>query len=477
MRRTKIICTLGPASNSEEMIEKLLRAGMNVMRLNFSHGNHKDHKKLIERFRKVRDELGVPAAVLLDTKGPEIRLKSFENGSAEIVAGSTFTLTSEDVVGNSEMASITWAPFPGYLHEGDRIVIDDGRIVLQVRQANRKKAVCDVITGGVLKDKKSVNVPNVDLPMEYLSDADREDLLFGIKQEVDFVAASFVRSGDDVREIRAFLRANGGRNIKVISKIENSEGVRNFDEILSLSDGIMVARGDLGVEVPFAELPGLQKQFIHRCYSAGKMVITATQMLESMITNPTPTRAEITDVANAVFDGTSAVMLSGESAVGAYPEEAVKTLVEICTQAENDAFRMKMYKALTFIKGDKEDITNAVCDAACITAHDLSCAAIIAITQSGGTARNVSKYRPQTPIIAATPEKRTYHQLSLSWGVIPVMTKYQRTSDELLSHAVDCAKKNGYVTNGDCVVTVAGIPLATTGSTNLLKVQIVGEKN
>ncbi len=477
MRRTKIICTLGPASSSEEMIEKLLKAGMNVMRLNFSHGEHKDHKKTIEKFRKVRDDLGVPAAVLLDTKGPEIRLKNFENGSAEIISGTTFTLTSEDVIGNSEMASVSWKPFPQYLHEGDRIVIDDGRIVLKVRESNKIRAVCDVVTGGVLKDKKSVNVPNVSLPMEYLSDADREDLLFGIKQEVDFVAASFVRCADDVREMRAFLRANGGRNIKVISKIENSEGVRNFDEILALSDGIMVARGDLGVEVPFEELPGLQKHFIHSCYSAGKVVITATQMLESMITNPTPTRAEITDVANAVFDGTSAVMLSGESAVGAYPEEAVKTLARIATQAENDAFRMKMYKALAFNKGDKHDITNAVCDAACITAKDLSSAAIIAVTQLGGTARNVSKYRPETPIIAATPEKRTYHQLALSWGVLPVMTKYQRTSDDLLNHAVECAKKMGYVKDGDCVVTVAGIPLATTGSTNLLKVQIVGEKN
>ncbi len=477
MRRTKIICTLGPASSSEEMIEKLLKAGMNVMRLNFSHGEHKEHKKTIEKFRKVRDELGVPAAVLLDTKGPEIRLKSFENGSAEILTGGTFTLTSEDVIGNSEQASVSWAPFPAYLHEGDRIVIDDGRIVLKVREANKKRAVCDVVNGGTLKDKKSVNVPNVSLPMEYLSDADREDLLFGIKQEVDFVAASFVRCADDVREMRAFLRANGGRNIKVISKIENSEGVRNFDEILALSDGIMVARGDLGVEVDFEKLPGLQKQFIHSCYSAGKVVITATQMLESMITNPTPTRAEITDVANAVFDGTSAVMLSGESAVGAYPEEAVKTLAQIATQAENDAFRMKMYKTLAFQKGEKDDITNAVCDAACITARDLSAAAIIAVTQLGGTARNVSKYRPETPIIAATPEKRTYHQLSLSWGVFPVMTKYQRTSDDLLNHAVACAKKTDIVEDGDCVVTVAGIPLATTGSTNLLKVQIVGEKN
>lgn len=477
MRRTKIICTLGPASSSEEMIEKLLKAGMNVMRLNFSHGEHKEHKKTIEKFRKVRDELGVPAAVLLDTKGPEIRLKSFENGSAEIVTGGTFTLTSEDVIGNSEQASVSWAPFPAYLHEGDRIVIDDGRIVLKVREANKKRAVCDVVNGGTLKDKKSVNVPNVSLPMEYLSDADREDLLFGIKQEVDFVAASFVRCADDVREMRAFLRANGGRNIKVISKIENSEGVRNFDEILALSDGIMVARGDLGVEVDFEKLPGLQKHFIHSCYGAGKVVITATQMLESMITNPTPTRAEITDVANAVFDGTSAVMLSGESAVGAYPEEAVKTLAQIATQAENDAFRMKMYKTLAFQKGEKDDITNAVCDAACITARDLSAAAIIAVTQLGGTARNVSKYRPETPIIAATPEKRTYHQLSLSWGVFPVMTKYQRTSDDLLNHAVACAKKTDIVEDGDCVVTVAGIPLATTGSTNLLKVQIVGEKN
>lgn len=471
MRKTKLVCTLGPASSSSAMIEKLLKAGLNVMRLNFSHGDYGSHSRLIETFRKVRDRLGYSAAVLLDTKGPEIRLGDFKYDGVTVDEGDDFMLTTDDIVGNGSKAHISWEGLPKCLKAGDRILIDDGKIVMQVLSCTDKEIHCEVLHGGVIKNKKSVNVPGVSLPMPYMSDRDREDLLFGIENDVDFIAASFVRRADDVKQLRSFLVENGGENIKIISKIENIEGVENFDEILAVSDGIMVARGDLGVEVDFRKLPGLQKRFIRSCYSAGKMVITATQMLESMINSPTPTRAEITDVANAVFDGTSAVMLSGESAVGRYPEEAVRALATITEQAEEDAFKMGVFRNVTFTR-DAADITNAICDAACITAKDISAAAIVAVTQSGGTARNVSKFRPATPIIASTPIPKTFHQLALSWGVQPMLTEYQNTSDALLDNAVSNSVTAGLVDEGERVVIVAGIPLATTGSTNLLKVQV-----
>lgn len=472
MRRTKIVCTLGPASDSEEMIERLLLAGMNVMRLNFSHGTYESHAQTIERFRKVRDSLGVPAAVLLDTKGPEIRLGEFKDGSAHIKEGDEFTLTTaKDVKGSEKEASVSWDGLPKVLHGGEKLLIDDGKIALRVIKSDGVRVMCRVENGGKLKNRKSVNVPGVSLPMVYLSEKDKQDILFGIEHKVDFIAASFVRRAGDVNVLRKFLNENGGNSIKIISKIESIEGVENFDDILAVSDGIMVARGDLGVEVDYRQLPGLQKRFIHSCYSAGKMVITATQMLDSMITSPVPTRAEITDVANAVFDGTSAVMLSGESAVGQYPEEAVRALAAITEQAEKDAIEMGQFKKWKFAL-DASDTTNAICDAACITAKDLSAAAIVAVTQSGGSARNVSKFRPVTPIIAATPEKQTFHQLALSWGVFPLLTEYQQTSDDLLTHAVNRAVESGMIMSGDRVVIVAGIPLATVGSTNLVKIQI-----
>ncbi len=471
MRRTKIICTLGPTSTNEKTLAKMLRAGMNVARLNFSHGTHEEHRKNIALFRSVRDKLKLPAAVMLDTKGPEIRLGKVEDGVV-LKSGQDFTFTTRDVVGNSHEASITYKDLPRQLTRGDHLLIDDGRISLEVVSTDDENIVCRVIDGGHISTHKGVNVPNVALDMPYLSPSDEADLLFGIEEKVDFVSASFVRSKDDVIAMRKFLDYNGGHDIKIIAKIENIQGVNNFDEILHYSDGIMVARGDMGVEVEYEKLPGIQKRFIRKCYLAGKMVICATQMLESMIHSTTPTRAEITDVANAVFDGTSAVMLSGETAMGDHPALVVRVMATIAEQAELDAIELGAYRGLIH-ENDENDTTNALCDAACTTARDLSAKAIIAVTKSGHTARRVSKYRPSQFIIAATPEEKTFHQLSLSWGVFPVLSKCQSDTDSLFRHAIDCAKQIDLVSPGDCVVITAGVPLNTSGSTNIIKVQIV----
>lgn len=475
MRKTKIVCTLGPASSNPEVIEQMLRGGMNVARLNFSHGTHEQHKKTIATFRQVRDQLGLSAAVLLDTRGPEIRLRDFEDGKVTLQDGDLFSLVSENIMGNSERVSITYKKLPEELNVGNKVLIDDGHIELCVEEIKLGEVVCRVVRGGVVSNHKGVNIPYVHLDMPYLSEQDKADLLFGIEQDVDFIAASFVRSKEDVIALRKFLDYNGGHDILIISKIENIEGIENFDEILANSNGIMVARGDMGVEVEYERLPGLQKRFIRSCYRAGKMVITATQMLDSMIYNPTPTRAEITDVANAVFDGTSAIMLSGESAMGKYPVRAVEVMAKIAAQAEKDSFELDAYRGMQYDM-EEGDTTNAVCDATCITARDLKAAAIIAVTKYGGTARRMSKFRPAEPIVAATPEVKTFHQLSLSWGVYPVLARYQQTSDDLLQHAIDCAKMIDIVKNGDRVVIAAGVPLSTSGSTNLLKVEIVGTR-
>lgn len=472
MKKTKIVCTLGPASNNETTLEQMLLAGMNVARLNFSHGSHESHKKVIETFRKVRDRLQLPAALMLDTKGPEIRLKCFENGAVTLKEHTTFTLSTKDLLGTSSIASVTYKDLPRQLKENDRILIDDGRIQLRVLSTTETTVECEVLHGGKVSDHKGINLPGVNLDMEYLSPQDKDDVLFGIEQDVDFIAASFVRRAQDIIDLRKFVDYNGGHHIKLIAKIENIEGIENFDEILLHSDGIMVARGDMGVEVEYERLPGLQKRFIRRCYQSGKVVITATQMLESMINNPTPTRAEITDVANAVFDGTSAVMLSGESAMGKYPVEAVKVMAKIAEQAEQDAFIMEVFKNISHDM-DATDMTNAICDATCTTAKDLKAKAIIAVTKHGHTARRMSKFRPSTPIVAATPVIKTFHQLALSWGVYPVLARYQQTSDDLFLHAIDCAKMIDIVQTGDRVVITAGIPLDTSGNTNILKVEVV----
>ena len=472
MRKTKIVCTIGPASSDRGMIEKLLRAGMNVARLNFSHGTHEHHAQTIHDIRAVRDRLGLPAAIMLDTKGPEIRLRHFAGGKATLRKGERFVLTTREIEGDDKIASITYEDLPRQVKAGDHVLIDDGRIRLSVDAVEETEMICTVEVGGVVSDHKSINLPGARLDMPYLSPSDEADIRLVIEMDVDFIAASFVRRKEDVIALRKFVDYWGGRNIRIIAKIENMEGIENFDEILRYADGIMVARGDMGVEVAFERLPGLQKQFIRKCYRAGKMVITATQMLESMIHSPTPTRAEITDVANAVFDGTSAVMLSGETAMGDYPEQAVQVMASIARQAEQDAFSMGVWRHAQF-ELDSSDTTNAICDAACTTARDLGAAAIIAVTKSGTTARRVSKFRPSEPIVAATPVPKTFHQLSLSWGVYPVLSQMQDNSDELFLHAIDCAKQIDAVKVGDIAVITAGVPLNLAGTTNLLKVQVV----
>ena len=473
MRKTKIVCTLGPSSSDPEIIRAMLRAGMDVARVNFSHGDHQSHGRTIDRFREVRDEMGCAAAVMLDTKGPEIRTGNFREGGAVLKAGQRFVLTTEETEGNQEKSFITYKKLPEEVKKGDIILIDDGKIRLEVESSGKTEICCVVRIGGAVSNHKGINVPNVKLNMKYLSPADQEDLLFGIEKDVDYVAASFVRRGEDVICLRNFLDEHGGDKIKIISKIENTEGIENFEEILDLSDGIMVARGDMGVEVEFEKLPGIQKRFIKRCQQSGKIVITATQMLESMINSPIPTRAEITDVANAVFDGTSAVMLSGESAMGKYPVEAVEAMAKIARQAEQDDPRFTTGNGTIWHEMDAADITNAVGHAACTLAKDIRAAAIMAITKTGYTAGRMSKFRPFTQIIGSTPHVKTYHQMSLLWGVQPIMVENLKDLDVLVKHCLESGEKAGILKKGDKVVISAGVPLDIPGNTNLVRVEIV----
>lgn len=472
LKKTKIVCTIGPASRDADTMREMLEAGMNVARLNFSHGTHEEHRKTIETFRRVRDEQDRPAAILLDTKGPEIRLGDFENGSEILEEGDEFTLTSEECPGTKERVSTTYKALPSQVSLGTSILIDDGRVRLRVAGTTEDEVRCIVVNGGKVSNRKGVNIPNQSLDLEYISEADRQDILFGIEMDVDYVAASFVRSGADVKVLRSLLNENGGERIKIISKIENTEGIENFKEILALSDGIMIARGDMGVEVDFEKLPGIQKKFIKECCKAGKTVITATQMLESMTHSPAPTRAEITDVANAVFDGTSAVMLSGESAAGDYPVETVKAMAKIVSQAEEDAEEVNQYKFLEVETNDR-DVSNAMGHAACTTAHDIKASAIVAITTSGYTAEMMAKYKPVEPIIAATPDSKTYHQQALTRGVYPVLTQRSSNWNDLMEKAIEGAERMKFVKKGDCIVLSAGMPLQVPGTTNLIRVKTI----
>lgn len=472
MRKTKIVCTLGPATNDLNVLRQLMENGMNVARVNFSHGDHEEHAKRIGEFKKLRDELGLPIALLLDTKGPEIRIKDFKDGSATLKNNSTFILTADDVEGDEGKVSVTYPKLPGELSSGTRILIDDGLIELVVKEISGNDIVCRVINGGTLSNKKSINIPGVSIKMPYMSEKDRSDIIFGIGQDVDYIAASFVRNAYDVMEIRKILDENNGHDIQIIAKIENHEGVANIDDIIRVSEGIMVARGDMGVEIPFEDLPSIQKMLIKKCYKAGKKVITATQMLDSMIRNPRPTRAETTDIANAVYDGTSALMLSGETAVGKFPVESLKAMAKIAEKTEESidyhaSFRNQELVAAT-------NITNAISHATCTTALDLGATAIITVTKSGDTARMLSSYRPPCPIIGTTTEKKVYYQLAMSWGVVPAMSQEQETTDDLFEHAVDCALKTGCVQNGDLVVITGGIPVGISGTTNTLKAHLVG---
>lgn len=476
MKRTKIICTMGPSCNNEKTIKSLLLNGMNVARFNMSHGDHEEHLGRINLVKKVRDELDMPVALLLDTKGPEIRLRDFKEGKVVLEEGQEFTLTSDDILGDETIVSVTYDNLPSEVEAGCKILIDDGKVELLVLETNNSNIKCRVVNGGKISNHKGVNVPSVHLNMPYLSDADKSDLLFGIKEDVDYIAASFIRNKQDVLDIRNFLDYNGGNQIRIIAKIENQEGIDNFDEILENVSGIMVARGDMGVEVDFEKLPGIQKRFISKCCLAGKIAITATQMLESMTNNPSPTRAEISDVANAVFDGTSAIMLSGETANGKYPVETVKAMNRIAVRAEKDAFALDSYDKLipSTLRGDS---TLAISHATCTTARDLKAKAIITVSQSGITARRISRFRPQELIVAATPSKKTYHQLALSWGINPVLSLFQNSSDALINHAIICAKSKRYVNDGDTVVITAGVPIGVPGNTNLLRVATVDSNN
>ncbi len=472
MRKTKIICTLGPATDDERVLENLIMSGMNVARMNFSHSSHEDHLKRIEEFKAVREKLNIPVAMLLDTKGPEIRIKDFENKSIELKEGQIFTITTRDIVGNNDLVSITYKGLPNDVSKGKRILIDDGLIELIVLEVKGNDIKCEVKNGGIVSGYKGVNVPGVAVKMPYMSEKDREDILFGIKNDFDFIAASFVRTHFDVLEIRKVLEKNGGKDILIIAKIENSEGVANIDDILKVSDGIMVARGDMGVEIPFEDLPIVQKMLIEKCYQSGKPVITATQMLDSMIRNPRPTRAETTDVANAIYDGTSAIMLSGETAVGKYPVESIHTMSKIAERTENAIDYKKRFANLKF--NLEPSVTNAISHATCTTAHDLGAAAIVSVTKSGHTARMVSKFRPDCPIIATTMSEKVCRQLSLSWGVYPYVSELKDTTDDLFEHAVEKALDSKIVKSGDIVVITAGIPVGISGTTNILKVKLVG---
>lgn len=474
MRKTKIICTMGPATDDDETLRNLMLAGMDVARLNFSHGTHEEALERINRIRRIREELDVPVAILLDTKGPEIRIKSFKNGSVRLKEGEKFTLYTTDVEGDETKVSITYKNLPRDISAGTRLLIDDGLIELEAVSVKSDRIICEVKSGGVVSNSKGVNVPKVSLNMPYMSQKDIDDILFGIEQDVDFIAASFVRTHEDVLEIRNLLNKNGGSEIRIISKIENSEGVENIDAIIKASNGIMVARGDMGVEIPLEDVPVFQKKIIKKTYYAGKVVITATQMLDSMIRNPRPTRAETTDVANAIYDGTSAIMLSGETAVGKYPVETVKTMATIAERTECDIDYVKRLSNNTEFNKKGMDVTNAISHATCTTAHDLNASAIIALTFGGGTAHLISKFRPSCPIIAPTTNQKTRRQLNLSWGVLPITSELRDNSDELFEHAVECAAKTNLLKTGDLVVITGGVPLGMSGTTNIMKVHLVG---
>ena len=475
MRKTKIVATLGPSTDDPDVLRSMIASGLDVARFNFSHGDHEDHSKRVEALRRLCDETGSTVALLADTKGPEIRLETFQGGRAELVAGSVFTLTSESIVGDSSKASITYPGLPQEVSAGARILLDDGLIELSVESVSGVDITTRVVNGGTISDKKGVNVPGVRLEIPYISAKDRSDLRFFVEQGFDIIAASFVRSADDIKEMREELHRIDSKNkIGIIAKIENAEGVRNAESILSVSNGLMVARGDLGVELAYEELPVIQKTLIKMAVSQGKPTITATQMLESMILKPRPTRAETSDVANAIYDGTSAIMLSGETAMGKYPAEALAVMAKIAERIEKDIdyrqrFRRGEYKAET-------SITNAISHATVTTSHDLHTAAILTVSLSGNTARNVAKFRPICPIIACTPDPTAQRQLKLVWGVIPLLSQEEYDTSALFNHAVEAAMESGYVNKGDLVVLTAGVPVGYSGTTNMLKVHVVGEK-
>ena len=471
MRKTKIICTLGPSTDKDGVLRELIANGMNVARFNFSHGSHEEHKGRLDLLKSLREELGKPVAALLDTKGPEIRLKDFKNGTEMLEAGQMFTLTTRDVEGTKEICSITYKDLPQDVQPGGTIMLDDGLIKLQIQTVNDTDIVCKVLNNGKIKNKKGVNVPGVHLSMPYMSQRDRDDIIFGAQQGFDFIAASFVRTAQDVYDIRNLLNEYDS-NIRIIAKIENREGVNNIDSILAAADAVMVARGDLGVEIDFTELPGIQKSVIDRSFSFGKPIVTATQMLDSMMVNPRPTRAEISDVANAIYDGTSAIMLSGETAAGAYPVEALKTMSAIAERTENEVHYRD--NRLVDASNGQISVSDATAHAACLTAKDVNASAIVTVSESGNTARLLSKYRPAQPIIACVMNEQVQRQLAISWGITPLMMALAHSTDELIEMSTSLAKENGYLHDGELAVVTAGVPVGVSGTTNMIKIHMIG---
>ena len=470
MRKTKIICTIGPASENEEVLTKMCEAGMDVARLNFSHGSHEEHQAKIDLIKRVREKLNLPIAIMLDTKGPEYRIKTFENGKIELAEGDTFTLTTEDIVGNQERVSVNYENLIENLKVGDRILINNGLIIVETKKLKGKDAICTVLAGGVLSDRKSMNFPNKVMNHAYLSEQDKQDLLFGIKNEVDFVAASFVSTKQDVADLREFLDANGGQDIDIIAKIENRAGVDNVEEICQIANGIMIARGDLGVEIPGMEVPAIQKYLINKCRLMGTRVITATEMLESMIHNPRPTRAELSDVANAVYDGSSAIMLSGESAAGKYPVDAVRNMAEIAEYTESQINYNKRFRSTEF---DIHNVVDAISHSTCAMAIDVQAQCIVVSSLSGRTVRMVSRFRCPVDIIGMTTSQKAWRKLNLSWGVKPVLCEEYSSMEVMFYQAVKCAKNIFDLKKGDHVVLTGGLIYGQTGNTNVIKVETI----
>ncbi len=472
MRRTKIVCTLGPATENEEVLRQLMLEGMAVARMNFSHGTHEEQKKRLDTVKRLREELDLPIAALLDTKGPEIRIGDVEGGKVELKAGQTFVLTTEELLGSAEKVTITYKQLYQDVCPGDSILIDDGLIGMEVLKIDGEDIVCQVKNGGFISNHKGVNVPGVELKMPFVSQKDYEDIVFAAEQEFDYIAASFTRTAEDILEIRKILHEKNGEGINIIAKIENMQGVENCEAILRVADGIMIARGDLGVEIPMEEVPVIQKKLIHLATGLGKPVITATQMLDSMMKNPRPTRAEASDVATAIYQGTSAIMLSGETAAGAYPVEALKTMARIAERIEKDIDYTREFKPRRL--PERPDVTSAISHATCTTAMDLNAAAIVAVTKSGRTVGRISRHRPSCQIIGCATEHRVCRQLNLLWGVKPVQMEEMNTAEALFDHAVSVAEQKGLIRRGELAVITAGVPLGFSGTTNMIKVQVAG---
>lgn len=470
MKKTKIICTIGPACQDEAVLEGMMKAGMNVARFNFSHGTHEEHKKMMDTVKRVRDRLGLPVAIMLDTKGPEYRIRTFRDGKVTLREGDTFTFTSEQIVGDETRVAVSYENLPRELHEGDSILLNNGLVAFRVLSTTDTDILTEVVIGGEISNRKSMAFPGKVLSQPFLSEQDKADLLFGIENDVDFVACSFVSSPDNLNDIRTFLHANGGDEIDLIAKIENSAGVENIEAIIDASDGIMIARGDMGVEIPFERLPAIQKHIITTCRYRGKRTITATEMLESMISQPRPTRAEISDVANAVYDGTSAIMLSGETSIGKYPVEAVATMARIARQAEQTIDYAERFRTAKFkIKNDIDAISHSTC----ALSIDIDAKLIVVCTRSGATARMVSRFRSPKPIIGMTTDPKVWRKLALSWAVTPIMSEEFQSTDVLFYHATHCARKSGLALSGDKIVITGGITNGQSGNTSLIKFETI----